>query len=79
MSTIDVDCTEGGSKVHPCDAASHELTAYKSALNENFYNTGRQAVVQSFAVLVSGTSLFIAIKYTKLIRNKFSHQNINLD
>ena len=23
------DCTEGGSKVQPCDAVSHVLTAYK--------------------------------------------------
>ena len=31
------DCAEVGSKVQPCDVASHELTEYKGALyKENF-------------------------------------------
>ena len=50
---IENDCKKGGSKVQPCDAASHGLTAYKSApYEESFeielHNIGRHAVVQFF-------------------------------
>ena len=30
LFNFDNDCTKGGTKVQPCDAASHRLTAYKS-------------------------------------------------
>ena len=37
LSNFDDDCTEGGSKVQPCDAASHVLTAYQDEpFEENF-------------------------------------------
>ena len=43
----------------------------------------RMQLYNSFAVLVSGTSLFIVIKYTRLkpilIKNKYPQQKINLD
>ena len=34
LSNIYDDCTDGGSNMQPCDAALHELTAYKSAPND---------------------------------------------
>ena len=45
-----LDCTESGSKVQLCDAASHELTAYKGATYEESFKMDlqhrRHAIVQ---------------------------------
>ena len=69
MSNFDDDCIEGGSKVQLNDTTSHVLTAYKGAsYEENFYNIGRLVAVQFFRV--SGTSLFVVIKYPRLKRSR---------
>ena len=77
-----------GQKFSPCDAASHGLTAYQGApckkfLGTDYYNIRRLQLYNSFSVSVSGMSLFIVIKYTRLkprlLKNKFKHEKINPD
>ena len=56
------------SKVQSCGAASHVLTAYKSA---SFENNFRVELLQHCALRVGGTSLFIFYKMHK-IKTKIS-------
>ena len=82
--TLIMTVSKSGSKAQPCDAATLGLTAYKSALYKETSTTLKDMQLNnSFAVRVSGTSLFIVIKYTRLkprlIKNKFLQNIINLD
>ena len=89
FSNFDKDCTEERSKVQPCAAASHVLTAYKSAPCENFkiellqYWKTCSCMIILLCRSVVDKSLFIVIKYTRLtprlIKNKFSQNKISLD
>ena len=56
-----LDCTESGSKVQLCDAASHELTAYKGELNEENFKL-ELLQYYSCTILLLCVSVFTVIK-----------------